>query len=95
MRSLFTVLVVGLALAGTLIFFAQRKELPMQAPKKHTRLEKHGDARADNYFWMNERDSAPVLEFLNAENAYVEEIMGGTKEFREKLVKEMRGRRYR
>lgn len=64
----------------------------MLAPKKPVRLEKHGDARVDNYFWMNERDSAPVLEFLNGENAYVEEVMGGTREFREALIKEMRGR---
>lgn len=64
----------------------------MLAPKKPINLEKHGDVRSDDYFWMRERDSGPVLEFLKGENAYVEEVMGGTKEFRETLIKEMRGR---
>ncbi len=61
-------------------------------PKNPTKLEKHGDVRSDDYFWMKERDSGPVLEFLKMENVRVEEALGDTKEFREQLVKEMRGR---
>jgi oligopeptidase B len=40
------------------------------APRKNQILEKHGHQRQDPYYWMRERDSQPVLDYLNAENAY-------------------------
>jgi len=40
------------------------------APRKDQILEKHGHQRQDPYYWMRERDSQPVLDYLNAENAY-------------------------
>jgi oligopeptidase B len=64
----------------------------MLLPKKPVRLEKHGDVRSDEYFWMRERDSAPVMEFLKAENARTEETLGHPKELKDLLVKEMRSR---
>lgn len=64
-----------------------------QGPKKIPhRMEIHGDARVDDYFWMKERDSAPVLDYLKAENAKTEEALKGTLQLRETLYKEMRSR---
>lgn len=40
------------------------------APRKDQILEKHGHQRNDPYYWMRERDSQPVLDYLAAENAY-------------------------
>ena len=40
------------------------------APKIDQILEKHGHQRQDPYYWMRERDSAPVLKYLQEENAY-------------------------
>ena len=40
------------------------------APKIDHTLEKHGHLRQDPYYWMRERDSAPVLKYLQEENAY-------------------------
>lgn len=40
------------------------------APRKDQILEKHGHQRQDPYYWMRDRDSQPVLDYLNAENAY-------------------------
>jgi oligopeptidase B len=40
------------------------------APKIDHTLEKHGHLRQDPYYWMRERDSAPVLKYLQDENAY-------------------------
>lgn len=40
------------------------------APKIDHILEKHGHQRQDPYYWMRERDSAPVLKYLQEENAY-------------------------
>ena len=33
-------------------------------------LEKHGDIRIDNYFWMNDRNNPEVRDYLMAENDY-------------------------
>jgi oligopeptidase B len=42
------------------------------APRKDQMLEKHGHQRNDPYYWMRERDTQPVLDYLHAENAYAE-----------------------
>ncbi|TYP98758.1 oligopeptidase B [Tenacibaculum adriaticum] len=73
------------------------------AEKKATRLEKHGDVREDNYFWMRLSDeqkkakvkdeqTQKVYDYLNAENTYYDEMTSETKEFQEKLFEEMKGR---
>ena len=40
----------------------------MPPEKIAKKLVAHGDERIDNYFWMNERDSKPVLDYLKNEN---------------------------
>ncbi|MEY5002108.1 MAG: hypothetical protein RLZZ211_2144 [Bacteroidota bacterium] len=40
------------------------------APRKDQILEKHGHQRQDPYYWMRERDTQPVLDYLKAENTY-------------------------
>lgn len=62
------------------------------AQKKTKKLEAHGDVRIDNYFWMNKRDSKPVLDYLKAENAYTKKMLKPTEALQAKLVKEMRKR---
>jgi oligopeptidase B len=42
------------------------------APRKDQMLAKHGHQRNDPYYWMRERDTQPVLDYLHAENAYAE-----------------------
>lgn len=42
------------------------------ATKKPTQLTTNGHTRTDDYYWMNERDSKPVLDYLAAENQYAE-----------------------
>lgn len=55
-------------------------------------LEKHGDVRVDNYYWLNQRDSPEVIDYLNEENAYREEVMKETEGLQKKLYEEMVGR---
>jgi len=43
------------------------------APKKPKALTIHKHTRNDDYYWMNERDSKPVLDHLAKENAYNDE----------------------
>lgn len=52
----------------------------------------HGDTRIDPYFWMNQRDSDPVLAYLNAENDYTDAVMKSTETIQEKLFNEIKGR---
>ncbi|WP_417785226.1 S9 family peptidase [Tenacibaculum sp.] len=73
------------------------------AEKQPTKLEKHGDVRTDDYFWMRLTDAQKnakikdeqtqkVYDYLNAENAYYDDMTKETKEFQEELFQEMKGR---
>lgn len=67
------------------------------AEKKNKELMAHGDTRIDEYYWMNDYfkkgpDSSKVVEYLKAENAYLDTMMSGTKKFQEDLFTEMKGR---
>lgn len=57
-----------------------------------TELEKHGDIRIDNYFWLNNREDQKVIDYLNAENAYYEQMTAHTKSFQADLFEEMKSR---
>ena len=73
------------------------------AEKIPTELEKHGDVRIDNYFWMRlsdaqklapvkEEQTQKVVDYLEAENTYYKDVTAYTKDFQEKLFQEMKGR---
>lgn len=57
----------------------------------HT-LEKHGDVRTDNYFWLNDREDKEVIDYLNKENEYYEKMTAHTKKLQDDLFKEMKAR---
>lgn len=73
------------------------------ADKKSIKLEKHGDVRIDDYFWMRLSDEQKkaelkdeqtlnVVDYLNEENTYYEKVSAYTKDFQEVLFQEMKGR---
>lgn len=67
------------------------------AEKRNKELTAHGDTRIDEYYWMNDYfkkgpDSTKVVDYLKAENAYLDTMMSGTKKFQEELFAEMKGR---
>lgn len=43
-----------------------------KAPQQPKALTTHNHTRIDPYYWMNERDTPPVLDYLKAENSYCE-----------------------
>jgi len=63
------------------------------ATKKSKQLTIHNHTRIDDYYWMNERDSKPVMDHLKLENEYTENyfkplqgLVGGLmKEFDERI----------
>jgi oligopeptidase B len=65
---------------------------PPVAEKKPKELTIHGDTRIDNYYWLRERDNPEVIAYLEAENAYREEMMKGSAKFQEALFEEIIGR---
>jgi oligopeptidase B len=67
------------------------------ADKNPRTFVQHGDTIVDEYYWMNDffkkgPDSSKVVDYLNAENAYLDTMMSGTKQFQVNLIAEMRGR---
>lgn len=60
--------------------------------KKPTKLEKHGDVRIDDYYWLNDRENPEVIAYLEAENAYNDEMTAHTKDFQKDLFEELKGR---
>lgn len=62
------------------------------AKKMAKELEKHGDIRVDDYYWMNDREDPEVIAFLNAENDYYNKLTAHTKDFQDSLFLEMKSR---
>jgi oligopeptidase B len=56
------------------------------------KLEKFGNERIDNYFWLNDRKNPEVIDYLNKENAYYKKMTAHTKTFQKELFEEMKGR---
>ncbi|NLP57929.1 S9 family peptidase [Lutibacter sp. B1] len=65
---------------------------PPKAEKVEMKLEKHGDVRIDNYYWLNKREDQKVIDYLEAENNYYDTITADTKQFQEDLFEEMKAR---
>ena len=65
---------------------------PPRAPPRPRRLERHGDVRVDEYYWLRDCDDPEVRAYLEAENDYLEDRLRPVHELRERLFEEIRGR---
>ncbi|WP_234736003.1 S9 family peptidase [Tellurirhabdus bombi] len=70
----------------------QSAETPPKAAVKEHELSIHGHTRTDNYYWLNDREDPEVIRYLEAENAYTEQILAPVKTLREQLFEELKGR---
>ncbi|MDX1603072.1 MAG: oligopeptidase B, partial [Salinimicrobium sediminis] len=70
----------------------ENERIAPRARKVPVELEKHGDIRIDNYFWLRERENPEVLDYLTQENLYNEQMTAHTKELQENLFQEVKGR---
>src|SRR5688572_9722714 len=71
-------------------------KVPVADIKPTTRIL-HGDTVVDNYYWMIDYfkkgpDSTKVVDYLKAENSYLDKMMAGTNQLQADLFKEMKGR---
>ncbi len=55
-------------------------------------LEKHGDRRKDDYYWLNDRENPEVISYLEQENSYYNTLTSHTKDFQNLLFEEIRSR---
>ena len=74
----------------------QKASFPVAEKKEHWRTL-HGDKVLDNYYWMYDYfgkgpDSTKVVDYLKAENNYLETVMTGTKQLQADLSTEMKSR---
>ena len=75
---------------------AQMINPPIADKKEHWR-NMHGDKVLDNYYWMYDYfgkgpDSTKVVDYLKAENGYLDNVMADTKQMQENLFTEMKAR---
>ncbi len=84
---------------------SENKEMPKspEAKKQAFEITTHGHTRVDNYYWMKLSDeqkeaetpdaqTQDVLDYLNSENSYREEVMADLKPFQDSLFNEIVGR---
>jgi oligopeptidase B len=86
------VIAASAALLVSLAPTAEKAAQPPVAKIVPKKLEKHGDVRIDNYYWLRERANPEVKAHLIAENAYAEAVLAPTKPLQEALFNEFRGR---
>ncbi len=65
---------------------------PPAAKKVPHELEKFGQVRVDDYYWLKDRKDPAVLAYLKAENAYADEALKPLEPLRQKLFAEIKGR---
>lgn len=62
------------------------------AKKVPKELTTHDDTRLDNYYWLNQREDQEVIDYLNAENTYTDEMTAHLKDLQDELFEEIKGR---
>lgn len=55
-------------------------------------MEIHGDVRVDNYYWLNDKENAEVIDYLERENDYYSKMTAHTDGFKKELFEEIKGR---
>jgi len=91
-RLIVTFLAAFLLLAGTACQKADVGPKPPVAEKIEKVLTAQGQDRIDYYYWLSERDNPKVLEYLKAENRYLDAVMKPLAALEEALYKEIIGR---
>ena len=71
--------------------FAQPPEPPV-AEKIPQALTTNGHTRIDEYYWLRERENQKVIDYLNAENEFMEIQLAPTAELQAKLAAETKAR---
>ncbi len=71
---------------------SSRSPTPPIAPTRPHAHSLHGEDRADPYAWLRDKQDPAMRAYLEAENAYADEVMAPITEFRGRLYDEMLAR---
>ncbi len=86
------VIAAALAFATPILAQSPNMSVPPVAAKKPVVVEKFGDRRVDDYFWLRDKSNPEVTKYLTAENAYTDSVLEPMKGFQETLYKDMLSR---
>jgi len=89
--KLLVVILLGLLLASVSCKREPQIEPPAAKVVPQT-LEKFGQVRTDNYYWLRERENPEVRQYLEAENQYTAAVMAHTEGLQKKLFDEFKTR---
>ena len=84
--------VLGIISISTILAIAQQAPVPPVASCIEHKVVWHGETIVDPYFWLREKSNPEVARYLEAENAYTENMTKDLKPLQEALYKEMLGR---
>lgn len=79
-------------LMAVLCFGQEPAPKPPVAPTQPRKFTWHGEEVVDPYFWLREKSSPAVRQYLEAENAYTAAMMKDTEKLQDELYKEILGR---
>jgi oligopeptidase B len=82
----------AIALAAVSIGAAAQAPTPPVAAKAAWQETRHGEVVTDDYRWMHKKESAEVINHLNAENAYTAAMTAAIEPLSEKVFGEIKGR---
>jgi oligopeptidase B len=66
--------------------------VPPVAKRVDSRREHHGDVFVDPYEWLREKTNPEVIAYLEAENAYVDQMTGHLEPLRQQIFDEIKAR---
>ena len=89
MKQIFLALIIALSLHS---MTQAQTPVPPKALVKAKELVTNDSKRTDNYYYLNERENPEVIKYLNAENAYLDQVLAPVKGLQDKLFDEMKGR---
>lgn len=92
MKSKWSILILPSVIFSCNQFSTQMNLQPPKAEKIPKILEIHGDRRVDYYYWLNERDNPKTIEYLKAENEYLEAVFRPLLPLKEKIFNELKSR---
>src|SRR5690554_5479247 len=52
----------------------------------------HGHTRVDNYYWLRERENPDVMDYLDSENKYKEDMLAHTLPLQDELFDEIKSK---
>ena len=65
---------------------------PPKAEKIPMEITTHGHTRVDNYYWLRDRENPEVIEHLEAENEYKDNMLAHTRPLQEKIFDEIKSK---